>query len=349
MPGWTLVDTRPTQGRTFQRPLDPLELCFLWDGLFDGTEDSLHHYEVSLSNSSQDARLFSEANIVKAWVSTKRRFPLAGATVRGADGAPLRFEVAPWSNANIGAGFASEPHFVVREHDLAVLRPREVVFVSVASAEEAQRQAAAIIHGPRPLSEELLVQLYVLRETDPERTEVLHLMVLTAHCVTDGTANRALVRCLLDTLARGGGPEPVQAPLEERLAMTIPPMDLEPAHARVLGTGIRRWRRAVGIVIHQLRMAKTQVCFVFVFLRRIQSGSYLDGNVTGRAYSSVSAHALDDVRSSTFWRGLYFAYPCPNPYRDCQLSSAWHHFRKCLPRPRASGDDSRALPTVPPR
>ena len=29
MPGWTLADTHPTQGRTFQRPLDVLEVWLL--------------------------------------------------------------------------------------------------------------------------------------------------------------------------------------------------------------------------------------------------------------------------------------------------------------------------------
>ncbi|KAF8434156.1 hypothetical protein L210DRAFT_3554197 [Boletus edulis BED1] len=44
------------------------------------------------------------------------------------------------------------------------------------------------------------------------------------------TATRTFARCLLDsTLARGGGPESGQVPLEERLAMAIPLVDLEPA------------------------------------------------------------------------------------------------------------------------
>ncbi|KAF8440093.1 hypothetical protein L210DRAFT_2198980 [Boletus edulis BED1] len=256
MPGWTLVDTHPTQGRVFQRPLDVTELCFLWDGFFNGTADSSHHYELRLFNGARDAHLFSEANIARAWVSTKRRFPLAGALVRGADNAPLR--VATDSKADDSSGFASEPHFIVREHDLAVLRPCDIVFGQVTDAEEAQQHAAAILQGPRLLSEESLVQLHVFRETGAERTDVLHLMILVAHCVTDGTATRTFARCLLDTLARGGGPESGQVPLEERLAMAISLVDLEPGHLCSLSPGIRRWRRAIGTVIFQLRMNMTQ-------------------------------------------------------------------------------------------
>lgn len=266
MSGWTLVDTHPTSGRTFQRPLDELEVCYLWDGYFNGTSDILYHYELSLSNGSQDAHLFSEGNIAKAWLSLKRRFPLAGATVRGADGAPLQFEVALDSpRAHISTGFASEPHFIVQEHNLAIVRPREIVFGGVMGAEDAQRQAVAILHGPRSLSEELLVQLYVFRETNSERPHVLHLMILIAHCVTDGTANRTLARCFLDTLARGAESEPAQIPLEDRLAMATPSMDHKPVYLRLLSPEIRRWRRAIGMVIFQLRTEKMQVGVHFLY------------------------------------------------------------------------------------
>lgn len=270
MPGWTLVDTRLTQGRTFQRPLDALEVCSVWAGLCDGTLDSLYHHELRLSNGSRDAQLFSEANIVRAWLSTKRRFPLAGAIVRGADGAPLHLnpEVSIDSltgNADIGAGFTSAPHFMIPEHDLAVLRPGEIVFEQVSGAEDARRQAAAIAYGPRVLSTEMSTRLYVFRETD---SEVLHLMVLVAHCVTDGMASRTLVRSLLDTLARGGEDESAQlaqVPLEERLAMAVPPGELRPAGLRALSSARRRWRRAAGAVICRLRVAKMNVSAVLFF------------------------------------------------------------------------------------
>ena len=257
MPSWTLLDTHPTQGRTFQRPLDLYELGFLWDGFFNGTADNLQHFELRLLNGSRDAYLFSEANIMRAWVSTKRRYPLAGATIRGADCAPLRLKVDS-PRADNGTGFASEPYFVIQECDLTVVRPREVIFGEVTCSDDAHRQVTAILDGPRSLSDELLVQLRVFRETDSERTNVLHLMILGAHCVTDGVANRTLVRCLLDTLARGGGPEPAQILLEERLAMAIPSTDHEPIYLRSLSPAIRRWRRAVGMVIFQLKMAKRQ-------------------------------------------------------------------------------------------
>ena len=238
-------------------------MWFLSYGLFNGSSDGLQYCELRLLNGSQDAHLFSEANIKMAWISTKRRYPLAAATVCGTDGTPVRFQAATDSKAqgsgsDNGTRFATEPYFVIQEHDLTVLRPHEIVFGTVASAEEAQRRMGAIINGPRLLSGELLMQLHVFRE--PERTEVLHLMTLGAHCLGDRSANNTFVRCLLDTLARGGASEPVQLPLEDRLAMATPSMERVPMHLRSLSPARRRWRRAVGIVIFRLKMAKRQVC-----------------------------------------------------------------------------------------
>ena len=264
MPGWTLIETHPTHGRTFQRPLDPTELAFFWDGHFSGTEDSMQHVELRLLNPSRDGNLFSEANIVNAWLATKRRFPLIGAAVKvlpRTQFAPHRLEVADSKIEGDLPAFASGPHFVVREHELAVLRPHEIVFGQVACAKEVPERMTAIWDGPRNLSDELLAQLYVFRETDSQRTDILHLMLLVAHCVTDATAKRTFMRCLSDTLARGGEPksEPAQVPLEERLAMLIPSADLEPVHLRMLNLTRRRWRRAIGAVIYQSRMQRGQV------------------------------------------------------------------------------------------
>ena len=147
---------------------------------------------------------------------------------------PPNSRTAEGGGGDNGTGFTSEPHFVIREHDLAILRPREIVFGTVASAEEAQQRMDAIINGPHPLSGELLMQLYIFRE--PDRTEVLHLMTLVAHCVSDRAANNTFVRCLLDTLARGGAFEPVQLPLEDRLAMAT---EFEPMHLRSLSPARR--------------------------------------------------------------------------------------------------------------
>ncbi|KAF8440083.1 hypothetical protein L210DRAFT_2198626 [Boletus edulis BED1] len=70
MPGRLLLMAPGMSFHVINPWLDVTELCFLWDGFFNGTADSSHHYELRLSNGARDAHLFSEANIARAWVST---------------------------------------------------------------------------------------------------------------------------------------------------------------------------------------------------------------------------------------------------------------------------------------
>ncbi|KAG9314849.1 hypothetical protein JVU11DRAFT_3946 [Chiua virens] len=151
MPGWTLVNTHPIQGRTFERPLSPAEVAFILDARIKGSADSAQYFQLRLLNGSRDAYLFSNANILRAWISTKTRFPLAGATIR-------RPKTDGDLNDNLGP--ALQAHFVVQEHDLATVQPHEVIFEEVANAEELQAKEVEILDGPRALSEDLPVQPY---------------------------------------------------------------------------------------------------------------------------------------------------------------------------------------------
>ncbi|KAF8838028.1 hypothetical protein BDN67DRAFT_955732 [Paxillus ammoniavirescens] len=230
MPGWTMVDSSPTEGRTFKRPLDVTECGFFWDAAFNGTADSLHHVQLRLLN-REDAYIFSESNITRAWLSVKRRYPLVNAWVDVDD---------------------EEPQFVVEEHRLGKLNPNEISFGNVSSLEAAQRRVLEILDGPRPLSHNLLARMYVFRQRD--RPDVIHLFSLIAHCVTDGVANITFTRCFLDTLS--SHPEPPISSLEQRLSMVIASADLEPRQP--FSPAKQRWRRAIGYVLYQLMIAKRQ-------------------------------------------------------------------------------------------
>ncbi|KAF9231622.1 hypothetical protein BU15DRAFT_55916 [Melanogaster broomeanus] len=231
MPGWTLENSSPTKGRTFKRQLDPMEASYFWDGVFNGTADTVHHLRLRLLNEA-DAYIFSESNITRTWLSVKRRCPLLGAMVEVDN---------------------EEPHFIVQEHHLGRLNPNEVVFGSVSfSVEEAQSHVFEILDGPRSLSNNLLARIFIFRETD--RADVIHMFTLIAHCITDGTANNSFLRCFLDTLSSRS--EPPISGLEQRLAMVIASADLEPKHSFSLAR--RRWRRAIGFVIFGIRAAKRQ-------------------------------------------------------------------------------------------
>ncbi|KAF9231618.1 hypothetical protein BU15DRAFT_82167 [Melanogaster broomeanus] len=291
MPAWTLVNSSPTKGRTFKRPLDAKETGFFWDGVFNGTADSVQHLRLHLLNEA-DAYIFSESNITRTWLSVKRRYPLVGARV-------------DMDN--------EEPHFIVEEHHLGRSNPNEVVFGRVMATWASGRKAfpkvmlfkrqfimIAVVWsvetdvtrtreragtrevewvkrqgrapwsiqnfedvplrffcggdtaGPRTLSNHLLARIFIFRETD--RADVIHMFTVIAHCITDGTVYNSFLRCFLDALSSRS--EPPISGLEQRLAMVIASADLEPKHSFSLAR--RRWRRAIGFVIFGIRAAKRQ-------------------------------------------------------------------------------------------
>ncbi|KAF9231022.1 hypothetical protein BU15DRAFT_56635 [Melanogaster broomeanus] len=232
MPGWSLVNSSPAEGRTFRRPLGISEAAFQWDCVFNGTANTIQHIQLRLLNQT-DAYIFSESNITRTWVSAKRRYPLLGA----------RVEVVN-----------EEPHFTVQEHRLGGLNPNEVVFGEVSSAEEVERRVFQIMDGP-PLSlspDNLLARIYIFRETD--RTDVIHMVTVIAHCITDAAGTYSFLRCFLDTLSSRS--ELPISDLEQRLAMVVAPADLRPEPS--LSPARQRWRHAIGRAIHQVKTAKRQ-------------------------------------------------------------------------------------------
>ncbi|KAF8838029.1 hypothetical protein BDN67DRAFT_982819 [Paxillus ammoniavirescens] len=223
MPGWTMVDFIPTEGRTFKRPLDVNEIGFVWD-------DNLIQVQLRLLN-KEDAYIFSDSNITRTWLSVKKRHPLVGARIEVENG---------------------EPKFAVEEHRLGKLNPDEIFFGNASSVEDAHRLVLEILDGPRPLSNDLLARIYIFRLAD--RPDIIHLFPLISHCVTDGVANLTFVRCFLDTLSSRS--EPAISSLEERLSMVIASADLKPRQP--FSPAKQRWRRAIGYVLFQLMTAKMQ-------------------------------------------------------------------------------------------
>ncbi|KAH7889365.1 hypothetical protein F5I97DRAFT_1923912 [Phlebopus sp. FC_14] len=230
MPGWSLVRCRTTEGSIFSRPLDVTETGFFWDAAFNGTADSLIHVQLRLLN-EEDQDIFSEANLIRTWLSVKQRYPLLGATIDPSGG---------------------EPRFVVQECRLININPGEFSSDEVNSAEEAQKFAGMILHGSRPLSNNLMARAFISRQKD--RSDVIHIMVPIAHCITDGIGNYSFIRCFVDTLSsRSDLPTPT---LEKRLAMASPLGDL--VQDGDLTPAMRRWRLAAGFAIFQVRMSKRQ-------------------------------------------------------------------------------------------
>ncbi|KAF9219485.1 hypothetical protein BS17DRAFT_717203 [Gyrodon lividus] len=222
MSGWTQLDSFPGR-RTFCRSLGITETAFYWDSVLNSTADSVMH--IHLRKLQQDD-VAAPSNVIRAWVSVKRRFPLLVANIK-ADESGMRFHI--------------------QEERLGKLFPEEVTFGDVNCFDEADAFVARILEGPRPLSSELLARVYILRRTD--RSDHFHAVILIAHCITDGCSTSTVMRSFFDTLSYPF--EHPVAPLEERLAMYLPLEDRIPH--RHLNAAQRRWRRAIGFAIHAVR------------------------------------------------------------------------------------------------
>ena len=229
--GLAPVDDSPSPNRVFTRPLDNNEVGFFYDGTFNGVADMAEHYVVQTTRSC----LFEYANVARTWIALKQIFPLLGATTREMD-----YE-------------ATSASFTVAEADLGVTRPGEIDLLTAHSEVEVHNFVEQLISGPRQLSLDLLSRVYIFsREDSPG---LYHVVIHIAHLITDGVSALTLVRAFFDILAL---PPTTHVPdLEKRLALCVGSENLNPN--RNLPLARRRWRRAIGWVIHHIRDPKIQV------------------------------------------------------------------------------------------
>ena len=228
---WTLVDRSPSPNRVFARALDNNEVGFFYDAAFNGVADIVEHY---LVRTTQDS-LFELPNVARTWIALKRVFPLLGATT-------MEME-----HKTIGASFT------VTEADLGVTRPGEVELLSATSEVEMHEFVEGLISGPRKLSPDLLSRVYICsRGDDPG---LYHAIFLAAHMIVDGIALFTLIRTFFDILTL---PPTTHIPdLEARLTLCVGSENLN-SHRR-LSLPRRRWRRAIGWVIHHIRAPRIKV------------------------------------------------------------------------------------------
>ncbi|KAH7886821.1 hypothetical protein F5I97DRAFT_1808183 [Phlebopus sp. FC_14] len=219
---WTQIGAS-TGCRVFCRALGALETAFYWDGVFHGTADTVMHIHL---RSLQQIDLASYANVVRAWTSVKRRFPLLVAKVHIEE---------------------RNPQFHVQEERLAQLLPEEVTYRDVRSFKEADAFVSGVLEGPPPLSSELLARIFILRRTD--RSDDFHAIIVVGHCITDMCSTSTLMRTFFDTLS--SLVEYPVAPLEERLGFYLPMEDR--AQQKHLNAAQLRWRRALGFAIYMVR------------------------------------------------------------------------------------------------
>jgi len=163
----------------------------------------------------------------------KRRFPLLGAHIQQEDE----------DGRNVC--------FVVNNADLERLSQGEVEFGHTRSGKEVEEFMDTLLNGERPLSNQLLIRLFIFAE--PEHR--YHIILYSAHCVSDGVAIYSLSRSLLEEIASPSNGKLWK--LEQRLALAMPQDDLTPTARFTLPK--QRWRVAIAKVICSLRSQKSSV------------------------------------------------------------------------------------------
>lgn len=235
---WTLINNSHFPSRIFTRPLDNNEVGFFYDAEFNGVADIVEHYMVQTTRDS----LFEFSNVTRTWIALKRIFPLLGATTKETD-----YETTSAS-------------FTVAEADLAVIRPGEVDILSTASEGEVHNFVEQLTSGPRQLSPNLLSRVYIHSRKD--NPGLYHVVIQTAHMIIDGVSLMTLVRTFFDILSL---PPTTHIPsLKARLALCVGSENLSPH--RDLPLSRKRWRQAIGWVIHHIREHKIQVCMSWLDL-----------------------------------------------------------------------------------
>lgn len=227
---WTQTVTTPGR-RSWRRPLGITETAWYWNGIWNGTTDTVVHAHLRITRPG-DVGIYAPDNVRRAWASVKQRFPLIAAEVLEED---------------------NGLQFVVREQDVTSLRKEDVTFDTVSSFRDAERFITDNMDGPRPISSMLLTRVYVLQRTD--RQEHFHVVLIVAHCITDRNSTTTILRSFFQTLATSFDPYP--PPIEERLQIFYP------MECRVFPDDVplvkRRWRKAMGYAFYVVRRARLSV------------------------------------------------------------------------------------------
>jgi hypothetical protein len=221
--------------------------------------------EVPASESTSLA-LFSPQNVKRAWLSTKKLHPLLGA----------HFHERP---------DASGVDLVVDEAHLYAIASNEIVYITLQSDEEACSLVNEILNGPRRLSNEQLVQLWImsLPRHQSGSSSPHQLLLHMAHSIHDGAAQNTIIRTFFDILVHSSIPElyiPKDS-LERRLMLHLAIDDLHPSLK--LSLAKQRWRRAIAAVMYSRRAAAWRVSTYALLLLNNEHSPYLLSLLINRA------------------------------------------------------------------
>ena len=249
-PGWRQVDS--AQGPVFRRPLGLTELGFYWDSEFNGVAVSVNHLELEV-NEDEGPLVFAKENVELAWLRLKQRYPLLGASVEELPG-------------------SEQVEFVVTESALRQLRPGELNYVDLGSAEDAEEFSDRLHNGPTVLDREFLARVWYGQVKDSPRDYRVYIPVV--HHITDGVGQATVTREFCRELVSLSKAATIVAPpLSTRLEVAMPLEAVGPACR--LNLARRRWRLAIAFVIRNIQLRKLQVSFMERINIRIDLNAFL--------------------------------------------------------------------------
>ena len=233
---WTRVELQ-SGSLAYERRLGVTELGFYWDTAFERTADTIQHVELEIQQTDR-MDLIDPRNVESTWLTLKQQFPLLGARLEEREE-------------------GKEVFFVVDQAQLARARPEEIEYQTVSSGEQVQAIVDKVVNE-QSLSNDLPAKLLFLPRID--QPNIFHIVVIVAHCITDGTANTTIIRTFLDYLCSASSRNTAW-PLEQRLALSVASEEVDPN--RHLSPSKKRWRRAIGHTIAAIRASKISVrrCF----------------------------------------------------------------------------------------
>ncbi len=300
----------------FERALGLNELQFYHRGhVLSGATDSIQAIAFEFADERHHV---SEEMIRDAWIAIKHKFPLLGAYIEVLG--PLDEDI----------------HFVVDTDLLKSCSPGEVMSLPVSSEAEVKTVIDKIINGARLLHDRRLVQLFILKRLD--RDNIYHLLIHGAHCMTDGISHHAAMRALLDILS---SPSPFPAySLQERLALSVPTENVFPIRHASLAK--QRWQKAIGHVIHTLRLKTTVVSkFSLSFVVK-----YLPTLLIGRTSSTWSIHDVHEPKTRAFMQYSHVLHRKPIFSHREILSETRLHVWQCISNHRPTSHGAYHMSTV---
>lgn len=229
---------RQTAKGVFRRPLGNTELGFYWDSIFNGVAFVVNHVVIET-----DEGVGERANVERAWLKLKKRFPLLGAYVE-----EIHQPDCPGEKS---------VEFVLDETRLSSLAPHELKLLSVDSCGGVMEIVDKLHNGTPTITNDLIAQLWFIKQSDTPRR--FHFVTVMAHYITDGMANETVGRefcqelsCFQTSAAIADCPL-----LVDRIKSLLPLEVLHPGMQYTLPR--RRWRMAIAKVIYNIRESKSTV------------------------------------------------------------------------------------------